>query len=259
MMSHMLKRRVVKQAAYAGGLLVFLLVAVVLAGLFVTRPPRAALPSPTPPSPYKPLIIEQVDVVAHGTTADIVARLRNPNPRAGVAEYPITFVLLNSSQESFHERQEITYVLPGSVQYVVALDVPLAQPLQQVEVKVPDVSEFQELPKTIDVPTFASFHRQSTVRDVGGRVVEEQKWVVRNTSTFSFQRVEVVAVAHADDGRVVGIGTTLAGALAVGEQREVTLQWPAPSSPSSRVTVFPSTNVFLDANIIRAQGDPGAL
>lgn len=226
--------------------------------VLVARPQQVAQPSPTPVL-YKPIVVEQVDVIRHGSTADVVARLRNPNPRAGVVEYPVTFVLFNNNNQEFHQRQETTYVLPGSVHYVVALEVPVTQPLLRVEVTVPEAPAFRELPPTIDIPTFASFSRQSVIRSIGEQVVEEQKWIIRNTSTFDFQRVEVLALAHASNERVVGVGTTLVGALRVGEQREVTIQWPAPAEPTARVTVFPSTNIFLEENIIRAIGDPGSL
>ncbi|MEX1997493.1 MAG: hypothetical protein WEA04_02335 [Candidatus Andersenbacteria bacterium] len=252
--------RVVKQASYAGGFLLFL--AIITGGFIViaTSPTlRGPQLAPTPSALFQPIAVEQVDVVAHDGNADFIARLRNPNTRAGVVMYPVTFVVVNERGEEIRRHVETTYLLPGSLQYAVALAVPVAPRQFSVRVEVPPEPSFTELPETLELPVFGAFLRERGTRQVGNRAIEEQKGIVRNNGTFDFQRVQLTALASDAQGRVVGVGKTFLGELKVGEQREFTVQWPAPIQPTTKVVTLLSTNVFLEETIIRVIGDPSSL
>jgi hypothetical protein len=93
----------------------------------------------------------------------------------------------------------------------------------------------------------------------GTGAVETQKGIITNTSTLGFRRVDVTGVAFDANNKVVGIGKTFIGEFMVGEQREFTLEWPAPITPTQRVVILPTTNIFNEDNILSAQGDPGLL
>lgn len=255
----MSRRRVIKKTIYAAGALLVVTAIIVGISLAVLQVnPLSREPTP-PPAAFKSIVVEQVDVVSHGTTIDVVARLRNPNPRAGAASWPVTFVLLNPQGQEIGRHQEVTYLLPGSLQYVATIALPISPPLGEVNVELPEETTLTTLPAELDLPTFGSFLRERTQRTLGEAAYELQKGIVRNTSTFDFQRVEMTAVAFDGANNVIGIGKTFLGELKVGEQREFTVQWPAPRTPTTRVTSFPSTNLFLEENIIRVMGDPSDL
>ncbi|MEX2054705.1 MAG: hypothetical protein WD972_00850 [Candidatus Andersenbacteria bacterium] len=252
-------QRVVKKTVYAGGFAVVIVAAVLGLAAIVRTPAPVPLATPTPVVATRPIVVEQVDVVRHQSSVDIVARLRNPNALAGVKEYPITFVLLNSEQQEIVQHPVTTYLLPGSLQYVVAIGIPVGEVVTEVRVDIPPTPNFTELPRGLDLPNFGSFERERALKPIGRLSYEEQKGILRNNSTVDFNRVQVTALALDERAVVVGVGTTFLGALKVGEQREFTVQWPEPARPTRRVVIFPSTNVFLEENIIRAIGDPSLL
>lgn len=256
----MSRQRVIKQASYAGAFLGVLLLLLGGCTVLVSSPQRNVVPTPSPTPLFQSLVVTPtVDVIRHGENMDLVATVHNPNPRAGVKEYPVTFVITDNQGKATRHR-EVTYLLPGSLQYVVALRLPAVENFT-VTLEVPEQPEFAILPDNLPLPVFGGPFLRSlpTRKEIGDAVVEEQKGVVRNNGTFDFQRVELVALASDAEGRVVGVGKTFIGELRVGEQREFTVQWPVPASPTAKVITSLSTNIFLDEAIIRIIGDPSTL
>lgn len=253
-------RRVFKQASYAGGCL-FFITAVVLAIAWLAgwsaRP--SSVPTPVPTPSHRPIEVEQVSVIKHANSVDLVAQVRNPNLRAGVARYAITFVLLDPTGQEISQQEVESYLLPGALTYVTTLNVPLDRNLGRVEYILPDSPVFQPLPESISLPSFNSFARERRITNIGSTRIEEQKGIVTNSSTFDWKRVEVTGVALSTNDQIVGVGKTFVGELKVGEQREFTLQWPAPAEPTERVVILPSTNIFQEENIIEIIGDPSSL
>lgn len=251
-------RRTIKKTTYAiiFGLLIAVPTTFAIVPGIVRWRQRQALPPPARPAAVQ---VESVDAVVHADSVDVVARIRNPNPRAGVPEFIVTFVLLDEANSEIERLQKQTYLLPGSLNYIAALDIPLSAALAQVRVETPPAPEFITLPESIAPPSFNSFLRSRTERRVGQEAVEIQKGIVTNTSTLGFQQVDVTGVAFGADGKVVGIGQTFIGKFAVGEQREFTIEWPKPTSPTERVIILPGTNIYQDENILRPAGDPSQL
>ncbi|MAF80996.1 hypothetical protein CL628_03200 [bacterium] len=239
------------------------LVGVLLLGALITLLVRGA-PTPsitldiTPPS-FDPIVVEDVSIIRHDTSVDLVARLRNPNPRAGITEYPVTFTLLDASERELSTTTVITYLLPGSIQYAVAVSVPTTRPVAEVQVDVPEDLAFVNLPNSLTLPSFGTLlqDRERLLR--GAQTIEQQVGLVTNNSTFDFQRVEVIVVALDSTDRAIGVGQTFVGELKVGEQRQFTSQWPAPQVATRGVLLLATTNIFKEGNIIQAIGDPGLL
>lgn len=251
-------RRVRKQATYAIGCFGLLFVAAVTLVLQLgeVNLPAAPAPEAPPPGSYQAIVVEGVDVVRHAGNVDMVARLRNPNSQAGVHEYPVTFVLSNGAGQEISRHTETSYLLPGSRQYVAAIGVAVAEPVARVTLELPPSPSFTDLPIGLTLPRVHSFLRGGVALQVIGETAfEEQKGIVRNDSTFNFQRVQLVALAQDAAGAIVGVATTFVGELNVGEQREFIVQWPKPPRPTATVVVLASTNIFAEENIIRARGE----
>jgi hypothetical protein len=249
-------RRVTKKIIYAAGFF-----ATILAIILLLILPQVAelFRRPLPPPPKQSILVESVDVVLHEQTLDAVARVRNPNPRDGIPGYTVVFVLENEQREEISRIPVATYLLPGSVRYVSLLNVPRPGGLAQIRVETPAEPAFVTVPNVAIVPTFNSFLREITRKTIGSLPIEEQRGVVTNRSPVGYNNVDLIGVAFAADGRVIGISQTFIGELDVAEPREFTLQWPAPSVPTERVIVIPTTNIFDQANIIDVRGDPSRL
>lgn len=239
-----------------------LLIALVLISTLQHRPAPAPSPMPTIP----PVQVEEISVIPHEPahlgdkrTIDLVARLRNPNPRLGVTDYPVMFNLKAANGQAPDPVTVTTYLLPGAVQYVTAMDVPVTQPIDGAEVKLPADPTYVQLPENVSVPTFNTFPRERQSRQIGTVSVEEQKGIVRNTSPFAWSKVEVIGVAMDAAGAIVGVGQTFVGALEIGEQREFFLQWPTPVTATERVILIPSTNIFREENLQPLIGNPDTL
>lgn len=255
-----------KQIGYGIGFVVALAGLIWLGGKVFGPSVPASTITPVPTPAFQPVSVEEASLVQHAPSSpaesgrtDIVIRLRNPNPRAGVGEYPVLARILDVGGRLIREETITTYLLPGAVQYAVRLNVPTPVAPARLEVELPENPKFLSIPASVSLPSFTVFQRERATREIGGQVIEEQKWIVRNESPLDWQFVEVVGVAGDAGGRVVGVGQTFVGELRVGEAREFTLQWPATATPPARVIVLPTTNIYKEENIVRAIGDPSLL
>lgn len=205
---------------------------------------------------YKRVVVERVDTITHGDTVDIVARIRNPNPRAGLPQYSLDFVLVDKEGNEIKTMSKETYLLPGALKYVAVLDVGIVGGLSKVRVVEPDEQRFV-VNGELTVPQFNSFLRDRRLRSVGEKREEVQKAIVANRGNLGFRRVDVVGVAFDARDKIVGVGETFIGSLHAGKQREVTLRWPKrPSDPATaKVIILPDTNIYKKDNIISVEGD----
>lgn len=259
--------RTIKKAAYASGFFAFLFVLVTLIALPWLRSDTSNTPTQTQTA-FIPVTLEDAIVIPHiakpgpkGKTIDIVARIKNENPRAGTKSYPVTFTVHDAAGGVISRFVQDAYVLPGGLQYIVALDVPIPsdKTLGNVEVTPGTAETLVPLPDTARLPDFSVFLRDRKTVGSGAYTLEQQTGIVTNNSTFDWERVEVTGIALDANGKIVGVGKTFVGKLLIGEQREFALQWPLPEGATSRVLAIATTNIYSDANIVHIVGDPGKL
>lgn len=249
--------RRIKQSVYGAlylGLAALLLfvVIVLIRRAFVTPAPPSAVALPSP------LSVEQVAAVRHGGTVDLVARLRNPNTEFGIRSVTGTFRMLTDNGTELATHSETTYLLPGMIQYLIALDIPSPGSFATVELMLNEPTT-ATVPSTLTLPSFASFPRERTQFKSGSRIIEEQTGILRNASNLDWERIEIIGIALDERDTVVGVSKTFLGALKGGSQLEFTLQWPAPARATSRVILWPTTNIFEETNSIKIIGDPASL
>ncbi len=258
-------QRTKKQIGYGISFIIGLLL--IITGLNYLAGKLSSTPqiTPTPIPKYSQISIETVEAIRHQirpgieNTIDIVARLRNPNPTAGVKSLQLTFIVKSPTGAEIKRVPVETYIMPGAIQYAMALNVPVGQ--QQVgviEAELLPIS-FIALPPDTNPPTFSAFARGRQEKTIGDLVTEDQIGIVKNTSTFAWGKVEVYVVGLNSQSKVVAAGKTFVGALTVGEEREFSVSWPAPTEAIERVLILPATNMFEEQNIIRAIGNPGLL
>ena len=250
-------RRNIKKGTYAG---LFGIILVILIAFLILPQLKIWGQNIGDSGPLPELIkVESINAVRHGGSIDIVAQVRNPNPRDGVPDYTVTFVLLNESGDEIQRIPRDTYLLPGSLNYIAALDIELSSELDQVTVETTEQPVFNKLEESASPPSFTSFLRSRNLRKIGDQEFEVQKGIVTNRGTLGYKQVDVTGVAFNISGEVIGVSTTFIGEFKVGEQREFTLQWPAPSSETERVIVLPSANIYEEDNILEVSGDPDQL
>lgn len=250
-------RRIIKKTAYA--LLGLGLIALVVVIIIIPNLDYFTRPQATPPPPRESIIIEGVDVITHNGTTDLVARVRNPNPRAGIPDYTLTFILLDSNSQQISSLSQATYLLPGSLKYVAVLDVPITQAVGRVRVEQPTDPAFTTIDLESASPSFSSFLRERTVQNTGSQRFETQQGRVTNAGNFGYRHVDIVGIAFDANDRVIGVGKTFVGELQAGEQRDFTIQWPKPFADTAKVIILPDTNIYSEDNILPVSGDPSRL
>lgn len=251
-------KRLYKKTVSATIFLGVIILITVVPTWFVQRQAHPAA-SPTPTPAFQPISVEEVSLIRHADRMDLVARLNNPNPRAGVADYTLTFNIFDADGKLIDSITKSSYVLPGSLQYIVVLDQPIKPGVANVVANPPSDPLFTAFPPAITLPQFSTYLLQRTPKLVGNQTFKEQKGNVTNTSTFDWQRVEVIAIAFSADNKPVSVGSTFVGTLRVQEQREFTLQWPMSPQPIQYVVTFATTNIFKDENVLKALGHPATL
>lgn len=259
-------QRIQKQITYGIGWLVVAVGVISLISFLSTGSSRQQARLATPTPSLTPIILEGTDVIRHevkegeNKTIDLVTRLRNPNPSAGIAEYEVTYVLQDVDGQEITTRREKTYILPSSAQHVIALNISLgSKNLANVETKLPQAPTFITLPPTMSRASLGAFPKQRVEQVIGSRVLEEQSGIVKNNSTFEWRTVEVQVLGVSQEDEIVAASKTTIGALKVGEEREFKVVWPKPTTPVTRLVLLPTTNIYLDENIIKTIGDPSLL
>lgn len=258
-------QRTKKQIVYAAGAtaILFALVAIIITS---TTQPEGESTVATPNFTYQDIKLEAIDIIRHQpragfeNTIDIVARLRNPNAGAGISTFNLSFLVNDAAGREVKRVEVETYILPGAIQYAMALNVPVGvSEVASVEVKLPQNPVFIPLQANATPPSFSAFARERKNSSPAGVAIQEQIGIVKNTSTFAWEKVEVYVVGQDSEGKLIAAGKTFLGALTVGEEREFTVTWPLPEGTIERVIILPATNMFQEANIIRAIGNPGIL
>lgn len=259
-------QRTRKQITYGAGFLVVIAALISIRVYFQGGLGGNAGTEPIPGTSFLPIQLEALDVIRHDsqpgedTLIDIVARLKNPNPAAGTGKYPIIFVIKNATGQELQRVPVETYLVPGAVQYVMALNVSTNRQLfSTVEAELPSAVDFKVLPADVSLPSFSSFARERTDKQIGEKLFEEQKGIVKNTGTFEWQKVEVYVVGLSASNKVIAAGKTFVGALQVGEEREFNVEWPKAEDEISRLVILPATNIYRDENLIRTVGNPSLL
>lgn len=262
----MMLRRIRKQITYGVG---FLLIIGAMLGSFAWVNHKAALQQAaqvTPTPIFLPIKLEHTYIIRHDgiagadTVVDVVGQLRNPNPAAGVDSLDITILLRDTGGQEITRVVKNSYLLPGSLQYVMAFSIPLQhRVLGQVEVEFEKEPMFVALPPSVNLPQFSAFAKERLEKTIGANVIEEEHGIVKNTSTFDWGKVEVFVVGVGSTGEVVSAGQTFVGALTVGEEREFIVTWPKPSTAIDRLIILPSTNMYSEENLLRSAGNPTLL
>lgn len=253
-------RRLRKQIAYAAlfwGVVILLIAGPIV--LFNGAPRGSREPSPLPTVAALPINVQSVEVIQHARAVDVIARLNNPNAQAGILHYPVTFILFDGANAEITRVPVTSHLLPGSLQYIAALNIPVTTPVAKVTLITPDAPVYTDLSTNITLPSFSTSLLDRITLQRGGESLAQQKGVVTNNSTLDWQYVEVTAVALDAADKAVGVGKTFVGRLTSGEQREFTIEWPTPAVETSRVVTLATTNIFKEDNIIRAVGDPSLL
>ncbi len=252
--------RTLKQAYYAAGFI--LLVIVVAFGLFrliVPATPDTSISTATPVPEFSSLTIQSVQYSQSDRIVDAVVQIKNPNVRAGLSNFTITFSFYDSANQFITDASTAAYILPGSTQYFAVYNVSVPVPVASVTVALPDNPTFTTIADTYQLPRFSTIMRDLSTKQIGNQTYEEQKGLISNNNPFVFRTVDIIVLALNNDDEIISVGQTTVGDLEISEQREFTVQWLQSGQEIDRVIAIPTTNIFLSDNIREIEDDPSLL
>ncbi|MFC1721422.1 FxLYD domain-containing protein [Patescibacteria group bacterium] len=174
--------------------------------------------------PPADLQIEVEDVSVFSSVegkVDLLAVVRDPDPRWGLQEVGYIFVVQDDSGNEIGRYEGSTYILPAEEKYLVQVGVPVdgepASATITIEphswIKAPEIQQ-----PNIDVKNLV-FSQDTNVgtASLDGRLI--------NSSKYNFEEVEVTAILKDSSGQIIGTNYTTLNALIAGEERDFRLLW----------------------------------
>ena len=200
------------------------------------------------PPAVKPLAEPKVQVISNSDGSyDVLATLENPNAAYGVKRVDYTMTAASASRRGF------TYVNPAQPRHLVfplgKLDAAPTAGLQLASGSI----EWAAL--AIDAAGSVEFAvRGDSLTAATGSVRYEA--LVGNRSRFDFDEVDVTVLLYDGSHKVVGAGSTVVRTLRAGEERGFVIDWPFAVPGAVDHEAFIGTNLFSNANYLKAYGSP---
>lgn len=193
-----------------------------------------------PPADLKMQVMGSYVFPSANDKTDVLGIIKNPNSSWGIKDFDYTFVIRDSANQEVGRFVGQSYILPGEEKYLIKIGQPVSGLAQQVEVliepktwiKSPEVQQ-----PNIDVKNiFFSSSSPLGQAALDGRLI--------NSSSYSFEEVEVATVLKGTDDKPVGVNYTTLNALLAGEERDFRLVWFTPVSGG-----VASQSVKVEANV----------
>ena len=260
--------RLTKQLLYGGFYLAIVLA--IVWGLY-----RAAVPAPTCtdgirnqgeegvdcgavcgkscPVALIPLPAPEVRIIKYGPLqADTLIKLDNPNATYGTPAVPYTLTVSDDSGKVLLTRSGSTFANPLETHYIVIPLIGLTAEPAKADLQM-DSSKVQWA--TLDTQTMSDIEfsvRQDQLVRTDGKLRFQAD--VINGSQFDFDQVQVSVLLYDGQGQIVGSGSTVISTISSGQLRGIVVDWPFDVPTAMRARAFVTTNIFDNANYLRAHG-----
>lgn len=210
------------------------------AGFYCHEKTCVAIPQEHPPEDLKMEVTGTYVFPSTSGKADVLAVIRNPNSSWGLRDFSYTFIISDSAGQEVGRFEGRSYILPGEEKYLIKVGQAVSGSAQRVDVVITPQTwikspELQQ--PNIDVKNLAySASAPLGQARLDGRLI--------NSSSYSFEEVEVAAVLKGSDDKPVGVNYTTLNALLAGEERDFRLIWFSPVSGA-----VASQSVKIEANV----------
>jgi hypothetical protein len=204
-------------------------------------------------APVQPLENKGVQLIHYGNGSyDAVAHLENPNAAYGALRVDYTLKVVDAAGAELLSRRGRTYVNPAQPRYLVfpltgVTGQPAGAELQFNSADVQWGALNVDQAGTVQFPV-----RREQLEPASNSFRYEA--TATNRSNFDFDQVDVTVLLSDDVGTLVGAGTTILKTVIAGEERAFVVDWPFAIPNAVRVQAVVTTNIFDNANYIRAYG-----
>lgn len=197
-------------------------------------------------------VVSPIIIPTGPTNYDVLAHIENPNQVYGASRVDYTLTVIDAAGKQLVMRQGNTYVNPMQPRYLLF-------PLLGLS-GIPASAQLQFAPTDVEWSTLAvqaAGNVEFTVQNDALTTTPDgarYEGVVINRSTFTFDAVDVTVLVYDAVGTIVGANTTLLRTFAPDERRGFVLTWPFAIPGAVRAQSMVTTNVFTNANFIKAYG-----
>jgi hypothetical protein len=190
-------------------------------------------------------------------TYDLAAKIKNPNPNFGTTFVNYEFDLKDAAGQIVGKKTGTTFILPNSSKYIIENN--FASPAAAVSVDLAidtgDKLTWEKL-KDYQAPELYIKDKKFDVSG-GADFYAEASGVVRNSTTFGFDRVDVNIILFDNNSKVVGAAKSEIRTLTASEERYFAVRWFSPiNSEVKSFDMQAEANLFSDQNYMRVYGVP---
>ncbi len=200
-------------------------------------------------------IISSQAIKPRDNYVDLVASLKNPNPDFGVKILSYAFNLYNSNNNLISFKQGASYILPGETKYIIEQKILVNEEISRVEFKIINtvwqkLAGFEEPELLIRNSNF-TLTTDNIARAYG---------TLENKSNYDFEKINVYIILLDKDSKILGVAQTEERTVVSKESRYFEINWFYPlAGQVEKFDIMAKTNVFIDENFMKKQGQPEIL
>jgi hypothetical protein len=203
----------------------------------------------------QPLALSGAQILANGAKFDLIALVRNQNPKHGAS---FTYRFVSGSEATQPQKG---FILPGEEKYVATLGASFASRPSAVQLELMDV-QWRPIDRHA-IPDLAAFEKDRltfTVTNplfdpavpVDTKTVGKTTFTLTNATGYGYQAVRVLVVMYTGSA-ITAVNEATLVALQPGETRNAEVTWFDTLPAISKVEVLPEVDVLDDAVYLRAR------
>jgi hypothetical protein len=187
---------------------------------------------------------------------DAMAKINNPNPLFGVAQFDYSFNLLDSGGNIIGQSEGSSFILPAQTKYILAFNLAASTVPKSIDFKIRSFkwtkfSEYEE-------PLIQIYSKEFNLVNAGSNFAT-LKAKIKNQSSYDFRTITAKAVIRDERNAPVALNQTSVNDVRVNEEREIVFNWGSRFSVGSGtpgVEIETEANFFSDENFMKKYGSP---
>lgn len=236
------------------GLVWVVIFAIIIGGIYLL------IKSETPPvnngnqnEPKEDLIIlSQSFILTTENNFDLVVKIKNSNNEWAAESFVYVFNLYDSANQLIGSRQGKSYILPQETKYIIEQKVSSQKSISKIELKISNVywGKISQLGGL-----------ELRVKNTEYQILEDGSnlftGTVENKSSYDLDTIEVAGVLLNENNEIIAAGKTSMNTVLRNESRGFEIFWPYPIAQETKsFDARAYTNIFLNDNFIKTQGEP---
>lgn len=183
---------------------------------------------------------------------DLVVKIKNPNTDWGVESINYVFELYDSANQLIGSQQGKSYILPQETRYIIEQKISLQKPISKIELKLNNIS-WKKLTQVSDLGLRVKNTEYQILED-GSNLLAG---TVENKSSYDLDTIEIAGVLLDGNNKIIAAGKTSMNTVLRNEGRGFEILWPYPIAQETvSFDAKAYTNIFLNENFIKTQGEP---